>query len=228
MKFASSFVEHIAFDACRRGSPVRRARFHVAAAERPYLHGAASHGGWITRLAERARPSRLPQEGELDVQSFAGTPCSCSASIRCAPPSARGITPGSAAYLFRGTLFLGDAATYSHWGGFAPAKGGFANDTRLAARSLERLWPRLPDGGVRPLCTAHARCTEFPSGSATTSPAGRHAERSRLAIASRRQSPHLRVATGRRDYFSVAARAESARVSTRSSAFANACFSRAP
>lgn len=72
-----------------------------------------------------------------------------------------GHTAGSAVYLLRGILFLGDAATYSRLGGFAPAKPGFSDGARLAAESLERLWSRIPAVSVRYICTAHARCAHF-------------------------------------------------------------------
>lgn len=69
-----------------------------------------------------------------------------------------GHTPGSAAYLFRGILFLGDAVTCSRRSGFRAAKRGFSDDTRIAATSLAQLWSRLPAGSVRFVCTAHAHC----------------------------------------------------------------------
>ena len=72
-----------------------------------------------------------------------------------------GHTPGSTVYLFRGVLFVGDAMTFSHWGGFGPAKRGFTDDRPLAVRSLTALWARLPAGAARYICTAHARCTAF-------------------------------------------------------------------
>jgi glyoxylase-like metal-dependent hydrolase (beta-lactamase superfamily II) len=72
-----------------------------------------------------------------------------------------GHTVGSAVYLFRGVLFLGDAATHTRRGGFAPARRGYSDDPRAAAASLAALWPRLPAGAVRVACTAHARCAAF-------------------------------------------------------------------
>jgi glyoxylase-like metal-dependent hydrolase (beta-lactamase superfamily II) len=75
-----------------------------------------------------------------------------------------GHTAGSAVYLFRGVLFLGDAVTYSWWRGFAPARRGYSDDPRAAAANLARLWRRLPPGAVRHVCTAHARCAAFTAG----------------------------------------------------------------
>jgi glyoxylase-like metal-dependent hydrolase (beta-lactamase superfamily II) len=44
-----------------------------------------------------------------------------------------GHTAGSAAYLFRGVLFVGDAVTHTRAGGFAPARRGYSDDRRAAA-----------------------------------------------------------------------------------------------
>jgi glyoxylase-like metal-dependent hydrolase (beta-lactamase superfamily II) len=71
-----------------------------------------------------------------------------------------GHTAGSVAYLVRGTLFLGDAAT-SPWprdGPLAPARRGFSDDAAEARRSLRRLRAVLATVRVARLCTAHARC----------------------------------------------------------------------
>lgn len=72
-----------------------------------------------------------------------------------------GHTAGTTVYLFRGILFLGDAVTYSRRRGFGPAKPRVSDDPDIAAENLERLWPRLPAGGVRYVCTAHAHCAPF-------------------------------------------------------------------
>ena len=75
--------------------------------------------------------------------------------------SVPGHTAGSTAYLFRQTLFLGDAVTHSTLGGFGPAKRGFTADRSTAIASLERLWERIPAGAVRYACTAHADCAPY-------------------------------------------------------------------
>jgi glyoxylase-like metal-dependent hydrolase (beta-lactamase superfamily II) len=72
-----------------------------------------------------------------------------------------GHTAGSTVYLFRGILFLGNAATYSRAAGFGPAKPGFSDDAAGGAEHLQRLWTRIPLESVRYVCTAHAHCVPF-------------------------------------------------------------------
>ena len=140
---------------------MRHARIFVGAPEQPLLVGAVGHRGWIPRWAERLSPSRLPGRDDLELHAIGqDTTFVIGADTLRAYPVA-GHTPGSVVYLFRGVLFLGDAVTWSRWGGFAPAKRGFSDDSRAAARELERLWPRLPPGAVHHACTAHAHCAPF-------------------------------------------------------------------
>jgi glyoxylase-like metal-dependent hydrolase (beta-lactamase superfamily II) len=155
------FLTHSHRDHVAGWRAVRGARFHVAAPEYARLVGRDRPRGWIPRWAERVRPSRLPRAGELDVRTFAADTAFVLGADTLRAYVVPGHTAGSAAYLFRGVLFVGDAATYSWWRGFAPARRGYSDDARGAAASLARLWPRLPPGGVRYVCTAHARCAPF-------------------------------------------------------------------
>jgi glyoxylase-like metal-dependent hydrolase (beta-lactamase superfamily II) len=140
---------------------VRRSRFHVADAERPLLFGDRRHGGWIPRLAERIKPSGLPRPNEIDVQTFSGDTMFVVARDTLYAFLVPGHTAGSTVYLFRGVLFVGDAATHTPWGGFGPARRGYSDDRALGAASLAALWRRLPAGAVRYVCTAHARCRSY-------------------------------------------------------------------
>lgn len=139
----------------------RHARFHIASDERSRLHGGTPHRGWITRLAERIRPSRLPRESDIALSPFSSDTSFVIGTDTLRAFVVAGHTPGSVVYLFRGVLFVGDAVTYSWWKGFAPAKRGFSDDHALAARSLTDLWRRLPADHVRYLCTAHAHCAPY-------------------------------------------------------------------
>lgn len=140
---------------------VRHARYYVAAAEYSRLVGDSTHRGWIPQLVNRIKPSTRPGPGELDVRRFSQDTSIVAGSDTVRAYLVPGHTAGSTAYLFRGVLFLGDAATYASQGGFAPAKRGYSDDATLAAKSLEELWSRLPAGKVRYVCTAHAQCTPF-------------------------------------------------------------------
>lgn len=140
---------------------LRASRFHTADAERPLLVGARDHRGWIPRLAERLKPSGLPGARDIEVTGFTKDTAFIFGTDTLHAFIVPGHTTGSTVYLFRGVLFLGDAATYTPWGGFAPAKRGFSDDPREAATNLAALWKRLPPGSTRYVCTAHARCRAF-------------------------------------------------------------------
>jgi glyoxylase-like metal-dependent hydrolase (beta-lactamase superfamily II) len=155
------FLTHAHRDHVAAWPAVRRARFHLAAPEAPRLTGAARPRGWIPRWAERVKPTRLPATGQLDVRPFAADTVFAVGADTVRAYVVPGHTAGSAAYLFRGVLFVGDAVTHTRAGGFAPARRGYSDDRRAAAASLAALWRRLPAGGVRHVCTAHARCAAF-------------------------------------------------------------------
>jgi hydroxyacylglutathione hydrolase len=155
------FVTHSHRDHVGAWRLVRHSRFHLASAERPAFTGERGHRGWIPRGAERLRRTPLPRAGELDVRAFSRDTAFVFGADTLRAFVVPGHTAGSAAYLFRGTLFLGDAATYTRWGGFGPARRGFSDDARIAARSLDALWARIPRGQVREVCTAHAKCSRL-------------------------------------------------------------------
>lgn len=155
------FLTHSHRDHVSAWPVVRHARVYVAASERRHLIGELPHGGWIPRTADRIKPGRLPRDREIDVHTFEQDTTFVLGTDTLRAYIVVGHTAGSAVYLFRGVLFLGDAVTYRPWSGFAPAKRGFSDDTRAAAINLTLLWPRLPPGAVRFACTAHAQCAPF-------------------------------------------------------------------
>jgi len=140
---------------------VRGSRFHVATAERATLAGERQHRGWIPRMAERLVRSDLPRAGEVAVETFSRDTIFVFGADTVFAYLVPGHTAGSAVYRYRGILFLGDAVTHSHRGGFGPARRGYSDDAALAVRSLRALWPRLPAGAVQYVCTAHARCAAY-------------------------------------------------------------------
>ena len=153
------FITHSHRDHVGAWRLVRGSRFHLAAAERASFTGGRPHRAWIPRTAEALKRSPLPRPGEVDVRTFTrDTAFAFGADTLYAFP-VPGHTAGSVAYLFRGTLFLGDAVTYTRRSGFGPARRGYSDDTRIAARNLEALWARLPRRNVRHVCTAHAKCS---------------------------------------------------------------------
>jgi hydroxyacylglutathione hydrolase len=161
---AMVFLTHSHRDHVSAWRSVRHARFHVAAAEHSRLVGDTAHRGWVPRLGNRLKPAALPRAGELDVRTFAQDTTFVVGSDTLRAYLVAGHTAGTTVYLFRGVLFLGDAVTYSRRRGFAPAKPRVSDDPRVAAANLEQLWPRLPTGGVKYVCTAHAHCAPFSAG----------------------------------------------------------------
>lgn len=158
------FLTHSHRDHLAAWRDVRQARFHVAEAEQPLLVGDSAHGGWVPRLVDRVRQPRIPRPGDLMIQTFSRDTAYALGADTLRAYIVAGHTRGTTVYLFRGILFLGDAVTWSRRGGFAPAAHRFSNDAREAAVNLARLWPRLPTGAVKHVCTAHARCTPFSQG----------------------------------------------------------------
>jgi hydroxyacylglutathione hydrolase len=135
--------------------------FHLAAAEEKPFLGEERHGGVVPRWVEHVKPSDLPKEGEVVLHTFDADTSFALGADTLRAYVVPGHTAGSAVYLFRGILFLGDAATYTPWGGYAPARGIYSDDRRRAVESLEALWSRLPAGAVEQVCTAHAHCRPF-------------------------------------------------------------------
>lgn len=140
---------------------LRGSKFHLAEKEVPRLYGNTAHGGVIPRAAEAVNSSDLPRTGDLRVLAFSTDTAFAFGDDTLHAFLVPGHTAGSAAYLFRGVLFVGDAAGFTRWGGFGPARHGYSDDTGQAAASLTALWARLPRGAVRQVCTAHAHCREY-------------------------------------------------------------------
>lgn len=155
------FLTHAHRDHIGAWRTVRHARFHLAAAELSRLLGDSAHRAVIPRLADRLNSPELPRAGELAVTTFTRDTVFVIGRDTLRAYLVAGHTAGTAVYLFRGVLFLGDAVTYSRFGGFAVAKRGYSDNRQAAADNLNTLWARLPRDGVRYACTAHARCAPF-------------------------------------------------------------------
>jgi glyoxylase-like metal-dependent hydrolase (beta-lactamase superfamily II) len=155
------FLTHSHRDHIGAWRSVRYARFHLADAEFSRLLGDSAHRAWIPRIADKLNDPELPRPGELAITTFTRDTAFVVGRDTMRAYLVAGHTAGTAVYLFRGVLFLGDAVTFSRFGGFAPAKRGFSDDRKAAIENLQDLWNRLPPGGVRYACTAHARCAPY-------------------------------------------------------------------
>jgi glyoxylase-like metal-dependent hydrolase (beta-lactamase superfamily II) len=69
-----------------------------------------------------------------------------------------GHTSGSAAYLYRGVLFVGDAVSRPYHTGYGPGMGIFTADRAANRAALASLFERVRPYGVQWVCTAHGKC----------------------------------------------------------------------
>ena len=155
------FVTHAHRDHISAWPAFRSATFHMAAPEVPLFVGTRESKSLIPRLADRLRRPNRPRPGELAVGGFSQDTMFVIGADTLRAYLVPGHTPGSAAYLFRGVLFAGDAVSWASAGEFAPAKPHYSDDPRASVRNLEKLWSMLPAGAVRYVCTAHAQCALF-------------------------------------------------------------------
>ena len=158
---AMVFLTHSHRDHIAAWPAVRQARFHMADAERPRMIGMAPHRGWMVRWAEWLKPSHLPDSAQLAVRTFSHDTAFVFGSDTLRAYTVPGHTAGSAVYLFRGVLFMGDAVTYYPFRGYRIAKAQFSDNPTAAAASLKTLWPRVRMSDVRVMCTAHGECAPF-------------------------------------------------------------------
>jgi glyoxylase-like metal-dependent hydrolase (beta-lactamase superfamily II) len=154
------FLTHSHRDHIAGWRRVRHAPFHMARSEVELLFRRSEHGGWIPRWAEKLMRSDVPATDDVRVGAFASDTVFVMGSDTMRAFLMPGHTAGSAAYLFRGTLFVGDAVGSELGGGWRPARGGYSDDVEAARRSLTRLRERVARYDVRWMCSAHLKCGE--------------------------------------------------------------------
>ena len=153
------FLTHSHRDHLGAWRSVRHAPFYVAAAEAELLFGREAHGGWLPSLAEKINGSDLPSPDEVQVRTFSSDTLFAFGRDTLRAFLVPGHTAGSAAYLYRGTLFAGDAIAKTWISGFRPALGRFSVDAAEARRSLEGLQKRIEPFEVSLVCTSHLKCS---------------------------------------------------------------------
>ncbi len=155
---AAVFITHAHRDHVGGWRAVKHAPFHMGEEETELFFGKVRPGGWIARWAARIRSRDLPEPGEVEVRTFSSDTAFVfgADTVRAFPVP--GHTQGSSAYLFRETLFAGDAVAHSPLMGFHAARRGYSDDVEEARESLANLRARLEPYRVRYVCTAHAHC----------------------------------------------------------------------
>jgi glyoxylase-like metal-dependent hydrolase (beta-lactamase superfamily II) len=154
------FITHSHRDHISAWPVVRAAPFHLSAAEVPLLFGEAEHEGWIPKAADKLNAPDLPKRGEIDVLPFAQDTAFVFGADTLRAFIVPGHTAGSSVYLFRRTLFAGDAVAKIYFGPYVAALPGYSDDRDEARRSLVSLRERLRAFAVARICTAHAACRE--------------------------------------------------------------------
>jgi glyoxylase-like metal-dependent hydrolase (beta-lactamase superfamily II) len=112
-------------------------------------------------MAERLVPSDRPRPDEVAVSGFSRDTAFVLGTDTLRAFLIPGHTAGSAAYLFRGVLFVGDALSWSPFTGFRPDKPVHSDDSARSRASVAALWERIPSGAVQWVCTAHAKCAAY-------------------------------------------------------------------
>lgn len=157
------FLTHSHRDHVVAWREVRGARFHLAEAEVPLFVGEARHRDLPSRVGERLFGRRGPRPGELRLHPFGADTAFAFGADTVRAFLLPGHTAGSAAYLFRGVLFVGDAVAYNHLTGFQGAKRIFTHDHARSRASLASLWERVRPYEVRWVCNAHGKCAGYSS-----------------------------------------------------------------
>jgi glyoxylase-like metal-dependent hydrolase (beta-lactamase superfamily II) len=156
------FLTHSHRDHIRGWRAVRGATFHLALPDLPTFTGGVGHRDLSSRVAAAVFPHAYPGETDsLDVRPFASDTLYALGSDTLRAFTMPGHTAGSAAYLFRHVLFVGDALAYTYLGGFRLAKRPFTVDWDQNRASVASLWDRVAPYRVDWVCTAHAKCARL-------------------------------------------------------------------
>ncbi len=160
-----AFITHAHRDHIAAWTHVPQAMFVLGRDEVPLFTGRASYKGFATRLADDINTYRRPAPGEVTVLALAGDTAFALGRDTLRAYAVPGHTPGSTAYLFRETLFVGDAANWGVIQGFRGALTIYSDSVPQSRMSLRSLLARLDASGVRwrTLCTAHGKCARVDS-----------------------------------------------------------------
>lgn len=160
---AAVFLTHGHRDHIAAWRAVRHAPFYLGADEVAPFLGHAPYRGFVPKLAARIRKPDRPGPGDLALHALAGDTAIAFGADTIRAFALPGHTPGSMAYLVRGTLFVGDAVTWTPIVGFHSARREYSDDVARSKRSLAALWDRIAGLGVAHVCTAHGKCAPMDS-----------------------------------------------------------------
>lgn len=152
------FLTHSHRDHIRGWRVVRNATFYLSSAEVPHFTGGRAHWDFASRLGAALFPGVYPSGEDLDVRGFDADTAIVVGSDTVRLFLLPGHTAGSAAYLMRGILFVGDALSHSALRGIRGASGRYTADPDGNRASLSSLRERVEAFDVEWVCTAHAKC----------------------------------------------------------------------
>lgn len=140
---------------------VRHAPFVLHHDELPHLWGEARHRDRPSRLADRLLGRGSLPPDAVRVHSFSADSTLVFGRDTIRAFHIPGHTAGSAAFLARGVLFVGDALSYAGAGELQQASRSFAADLERSRVSMASLVERLRPHRVEWVCTAHAKCVRY-------------------------------------------------------------------
>lgn len=160
-----AFITHAHRDHISGWQSVPMATFVLGRDEVPLFTGAASYRGLAPRMAAKVKGYARPKPGQVKILSMGSDTVFALGRDTLRAYTVPGHTPGSTVYLFRETLFVGDAANWSVLAGFRGALTLYSDDVAESHRSMQALLVRLDANGVRwqNVCTAHGKCAPVDS-----------------------------------------------------------------
>jgi len=160
-----AFLTHAHRDHIGAWPSVAQATFVMGRDEVPRFVGDSAYTGFAPRLGEAINDTRRPGDAEVATLALGGDTTFVFGRDTLRAYAAPGHTPGSMVYVYRETLFAGDAANYGTVAGFRGALRIYSDDAGRSQASMRALFARLEASGVsvRTLCTAHAKCAPLDS-----------------------------------------------------------------
>ncbi|MCC6242950.1 MAG: MBL fold metallo-hydrolase [Gemmatimonadaceae bacterium] len=155
-----AFITHAHRDHIAGWTTVPRATFVLGRDEVPLFTGSATYRGPVPRIADRLNDYQRPTPDDVRLIPLGGDTLFVFGRDTLRAYAVPGHTPGSMAYLFRETLFVGDAANRGVVGDFRGTLSIYSDSVPQSRTSMIALLARLDTSRVRwrTLCTAHAKC----------------------------------------------------------------------
>jgi hydroxyacylglutathione hydrolase len=157
------FLTHSHRDHIAAWRQVPQARFHLFATEAPLFTGQERHRDLPSRVGQALLGNPAPWPGEVNVEPFSRDTAYVFGRDTLRAFELPGHTAGSAAYLFRGILFVGDALFHTVISGWGPARRIFTASGKLNEAALASLRVRAKPYRIEWICTAHAKCARADS-----------------------------------------------------------------